>query len=167
MADGTDQEARIFAVDTRFQKLARRPGGVSRQDAIKSAQGKLQEAEPSFDGWVEAELQQLAQAAQRIYDGGGGADAIENAAFHSYQLRNIGTTMQCELITFVAGCLCDVLDSVAAGARCDAESIRCHVDALQLAGQKKYRHLKPEQVPELTAGLRRIGQQIAAKPTAP
>jgi hypothetical protein len=153
MAKDPPDEARIFDVETRFQRLARRPGGVSRQDAIKQAGKKLKDAEPEFDTWLNDELALLAQVLQRIQDDKGDAETIESASFHCYQLRNVGTTMNCELVSFVAGRLCDVLDAIAAGAECDKDSLKCHADALLLARQNKYRHLKPEQVPELTEGL--------------
>lgn len=164
MAKDQPEEARIFAVETRFQKLARRPGGVSRQDAIKQAGKKLKDAEPEFDTWLDDELALLAEALQRIQDGKAGAETIEAANFHCYQLRNVGTTMNCELVSFIAGCLCDVLDTIAAGAEVDKDSLKCHADALLLARQKQYRHLKPEQVPELTAGLRRIVKHVGTQP---
>ena len=165
MAKDQPDEARIFDVETRFQKLARRPGGVSRQDAIKQAGKKLKEAEPGFDTWLDDELTQVAEALQRIGEGNTSAETIEAANFHCYQLRNVGTTMNCELVSFIAGCLCDVLDAIAAGADYDKDSLKCYADALLLARQKKYRHLKPEQVPELTAGLRRIVTQVGTQPT--
>jgi hypothetical protein len=160
MADDKGAEARIFAVETRFQKLARRPGGISRQDAIKHANKKLKDVEPGFDTWLDDELQQITKALRKMQDGNVDAEAIETAGFHCYQLRNVGTTMNCELVSFIAGCLCDLLDAIAAGAEFDKESLKCHADALILARQEKYRHLKPEQVPELTAGLRRVVKQV-------
>lgn len=162
MASNSDQEARVFPVDTRFQKLARRPGGVPRDEALRQAGGKLEEAEGSFDDWLESELRQLVDAIQHIERGNADRDSVEAASFHCYQLRNVGSTMRCELITFVAGSLCDVFDAIIAGASCDIDSIRCHLDSLLLAKQKAYRHLKPEQVPELTAGLRRVAAQVSA-----
>jgi hypothetical protein len=72
--------------------------------------------------------------------------------------------MNCELVSFIAGCLSDVLDTLAAGAACDKQSLKCHADALLLARQKQYRHLKPEQVPALTVGLRRVVKQVGTNP---
>ena len=165
MANDQSDEARVFAVETRFQQLARRPGGVSRQDAIKQANKKLKDAEPGFDTWLDDELRHLALGLQRIQNDSADAGTIEAASFHCRQLRDVGSTMNCELVSFIASCLCDVLDAVAAGAECDKDLLKCHADALLLARQKKYRHLKPDQVPELTAGLRRIVRNVEANPT--
>jgi hypothetical protein len=166
MAEDKSDEARIFAVETSFQKLARRPGGISRQDAIRHASKKLKDVEPGFDTWLDDELRHLALGLQRIQNDSADAATIEAAGFRCRQLRDVGTTMNCELVSFVAGCLSDVLDALAAGAECDKDSIKCHADALLLARQKQYRHLKPEQVPELTAGLRRIARPVETNPAA-
>jgi hypothetical protein len=153
-------EALIFPVETRFQKHAQRPGGVSRQIAITNAYKKLKEIEPGFEMWLDDALQQLAEAVQHILAGAADAGTIETAKLHCYQLCNVAMTMNYELVSFIAGCLSDVLDALAAGAKCDKESVKCHADALLLARQRQYRHLKLEQVPELTAGLRRIVKQV-------
>jgi hypothetical protein len=164
MADKPPEEVRIFAVETSFQKLARRPGGISRQDAIKHANKKLKEAEPGFDTWLDDELRHLALGLQRIQTDNADAGTIEAASFRCRQLSDVGTTMNCELVSFIAGCLSDVLDTLAAGAACDKQSLKCHADALLLARQKQYRHLKPEQVPALTVGLRRVVKQVGTNP---
>jgi len=158
--DKNDQNVRIFSVETRFQKLARRPGGVPRERAIEQAQLKIDEVKPGFDDWVDGELQKLADV---VRDGQApaGMDWIEAANRHSRQLRDVGTTMDYELLTFVAGSLCEMLDAVIAGSECDMESIHCHIDALFLSRQPHFRGVKPDQVPELTSGLRRVSERIS------
>lgn len=164
VAKKTHQEAQVFPLETNFQKLARRPGALTRQEAIEKARKRLDEIEPSFEEWLDNELKQISAAVQRIQDSGADLKNIETATVHCYQVRDIGTTMRCELLTFIASCLCDVLESISAGAECDIESLRCHLDSLILARQDKYRHLKPEQVPELTVGLRRVVEHVGTSP---
>ncbi len=165
MAKNSEKEAQVFPLETDFQKLARRPGAMTRQEAIEKARKRLVEIEPSFEGWLDNELQQISIAVQHIREDSTNQKNVETATLHCYQVRDIGTTMRCELLTFVAGCLCDVLESISAGAECDMESLRCHLDALVLARQDQYRHLKPEQVPELTVGLRRVVEHVGTSPT--
>jgi hypothetical protein len=43
-------DARVFPVVTRFQKMARREGGVSRDKAIEQAQIQIEEVKSNFDG---------------------------------------------------------------------------------------------------------------------
>ena len=49
-------KARIFAVDTRFRQMARRPGGLPREKAIEQAASKIDDAKPGYDVWLRTEL---------------------------------------------------------------------------------------------------------------
>lgn len=159
-----DREARVFAVETRFQRLARRAGGVPRDQAIENAWGHVEEIKPGFDDWVNKELQSLTDVVNSARPDAA-ANWAELANVHARRVRDVGTTMGFELLTYVADSLCEVLDAVAAGAECNMESVTCHIDALFLARQHSYRGVKPDQVPELTRGLRRIVDQVNTSPT--
>ena len=156
MSDDGDREARVFSVETRFQKLARQAGGIPRDEAIEKAWAKVDEIKPGFDEWLDKELQKLADVVKSVQPGNPPSDWVDIANGLSRQLRDVGTTMGFELLTYIANSFCEVLDAIAAGAEYNMESITCHLDALFLARQKSYRSLKPEQVPELTSGLRRV-----------
>jgi hypothetical protein len=52
--------------------------------------------------------------------------------------------------------MCDILEAYIAGAAYDRDVIVCHADAFKLARLEQYRHLQPEDVPEMTAGLLRV-----------
>lgn len=162
MAENADPTARIFPVDTRFQKMARRPGGVPREQAIESAQAEIEQIKPGFEDWLDRELRDLIENA---HAGDAKPDWIEAANFHSRQLRDLGATMGFELLSFVADSLCELLDSIAAGGVCNMDSIVCHTDALILSRQVSHRHLKPEQVPELIRGLRQVTKRATIYPT--
>ncbi len=165
MADnGNDENVKIFPVETTFQKQARRPGGVPRERALKYAAARVEEAKPEFDDWLGKELEALADVVRKMQSGKAPPDWVETANRHSRHLRDIGTTMGSELLTYIAGSLCEILDEIAGGAACNADSIACHVDALFLARQRPYWGLKPEQVPELTAGLRRVVDHVSTSP---
>lgn len=164
MADGDDNEARVFTIETRFQKLARQPGGISREKAIESAAARIEEIKPTFDKWVGSELETLADIVKHAQAGNSQENWIEAANAHSRQIRDAGTTMGSELLTFIATSFCEVLDAVEAGAECNMESITCHVDALFLARQQRYHGMKPQDVPELTSGLRRVVAVVSTTP---
>jgi hypothetical protein len=85
---------------------------------------------------------------------------IETTSFRTRQLRDSAGSLGYELIAFIAGSFCELLDSIEAGSECNMESIVCHVDALMLARQKSYRRMKPDQVPELTRGLQRVVKHV-------
>jgi hypothetical protein len=41
MSDNNSVYARIFPVETNFQKMARRPGGISRERALRNAKTEV------------------------------------------------------------------------------------------------------------------------------
>lgn len=164
MSDTTDRPARVFPVETRFQRMARRAGGIPREKAIESAQARVEENKPGFEDWLNTELAGLIDEVARAQAGTAGPDWIDTANTHSRALRDVGTTMGFELLTYIANSLCEVFDAVADGAELKMESVTCHVDALQLSRQRPYRNMKPEQVPELTSGLKRVVDFVSTSP---
>jgi hypothetical protein len=164
MADNPEIEARIFSPKTRFQTLARRPGGVSRTQAVENAQNRIEEAKLGFDEWLDGELAELIGWIERAKSGEAVEEWIEAAQFHSNQLRDVGTTVGFELLTFIANTLCTILDGIKAGAECNMESLICHIDSLLLIRQKQFRHLRPDQVPELSRGLHRVAESVSIIP---
>jgi hypothetical protein len=154
------EDARVFEVETRFQKLARREGGVPKDKAIEQAQDRIEKVKPSFDHWFDEELRQLTSLIADALAAKAGPDWVEVANARSRQLCDSSGTLGFPMLAFIAKSLCDILDSIEAGAECHMESITCHVDALNLVTQKSYRRLEPEQMPELTDGLRRVVQRV-------
>lgn len=165
MRTNSDKSVRIFPVETQFQKMARREGGIPREKAIEEANAEVEEIKPGFEDWLAKELEILDGIVRTAKAGGAGPDWAEQANHHSRQLRDVGTTMGFVLLTFIAGLLCEILDEITAGAECNMDSVTCHVDSLFLARQEPYRNMRPEQVPELTKGLRRIADKISTLPT--
>jgi hypothetical protein len=163
MADETI-EARVFDVETRFQQLAKRPGALPRDKAIEEAVASIEEKKPGFDEWVLMEMQGLAAAIDTARTGATPDKWVERANVHSRNLRDVGTTMGAELMTFVADALCEVLDGIEAGLPYDLDTLICYFDALILVRQPNYRGVSPDQVPELTRGLRRIADRFSIAP---
>ena len=161
MAKPTKHDARVFAVDTRFQKMARRPGGVPRQQAIERAENYIDELKPEFVNWLDRELQELSAAIEQAEGDASDGSWHERAYRSSCQLRDVGTTMGFELVTFIANNLCRILEVIKLGAAYDRDMIKCHVDALLLVGTEPYRNLSPEQVPEMTGGLQRVFELVS------
>jgi hypothetical protein len=161
---GAKSDAHVFPVETRFQTMAKREGGMPREKAIEQAQHEIEGVKRRFDNWLGDELQELRRLMKKAEDAEAGAEWIETANFHSRQLRDSALTLNFELLAFVAGSLCEILDSIEAGSECNMEAVTCHVESLLLAGQASYRHLKPEQVPALTSGLLRVVKRVTAQP---
>jgi hypothetical protein len=153
--------ARIFPVDTRFQQMARRSGGVSREQAIERAQLALEHVKPAYEqDFLEREVSGLTELVKKVEAGQEEPGWLETTTFRTRQLRDSAGSLGYELITFIAGSLCELLDSIEAGGECNMESIVCHVDALMLARHRQYRRMRPEQVPELTKGLQRVVKHV-------
>ena len=125
--------ARIFAVDTRFQRLARRPDGVSRKHAIALAQRHLDELKSEFAVWLDQKMKDLAGSLLQFADNSRDRPALERAYGLCCELRDVGTTMGFELISSVAESFCDILEACKAGAPYDKAKIDRHLDELSLA----------------------------------
>jgi hypothetical protein len=80
------------------------------------------------------------------------------------QVQDVGTTMGFGLVTFVANALYEILETVKAGAPYDKDMVTCHVDALFFVTREPYRNMSPDDVPELTAGLRRLADIASISP---
>lgn len=156
MTDKPQPNVRIFAVKTRFQEMARRPGGVPRELAIQQADSQIEDFRTEYVDWIDLELQELMRALRAVEGGQADDMQIEPIYRRCRQLRDTGTTMGLSLVSFISDNLCKVLDTVKAGAPYDAEVIKCHMDALSLAKKEGYRKMSPEQVPEMTSGLHRM-----------
>ena len=159
----TNHEAHVFYPDTRFERQARRPGGVLREKALQRAQASVDEMKVGFPDWLDRELQELSAMIAQLNSED--KSALDRAYLSCAQLRDVGATMGYELVTFVAKNLCDILDALKAVAIYDKNMIDCHVNALYLARTEAYRSLRPEQVPEMALGLRRVVELASTNQT--
>jgi hypothetical protein len=164
MSSDTKREARTFFVDTRFQRMARRPGGVPRAQALENAQARIEEHKPEVEAWLDRELQALVDVVRSAQAGTAEPQWTEAVELHSRQLRDIGATIGFELLTFVAGNLCDIVEGTKADDQRNMESIACHVDALLLARQRQYRNMRLEQLPDLIKGLCLVAENASIHP---
>jgi hypothetical protein len=162
MSKAENPDARVFAVDSRFHQMARREGGVARDQAIEQARLEIEEAKSHFDDWLAIELKEFTNLISKLGAAQADANWIKLANHHSRQLRDSATILGFELLSYVAGSLCEILDAIEAGGACNMASITCHVESLLLAGQPSYRHMKPAQVPDLTDGLQRVVRRVTA-----
>jgi hypothetical protein len=148
--------ANLFYPDTRFERLARRPGGIERDAALQRAQAAVDDLKPDFSNWINSEFDVLNAALADVASDPNDKDALQRAFHSCAQLRDVSGTMGYDLVTFVARTLCDILEAYIAGAAYDKEVVECHSNAFMLARLEQYRHLTPDQVPEMTEGLLRV-----------
>ncbi|MGE0284398.1 MAG: hypothetical protein AB7P20_27805, partial [Rhizobiaceae bacterium] len=159
-----ESEATIFFADTRFERLARRPGGISREEALERAQSAVEEMKTDFTGWIDQQYSELGASLADVARDPGDKEALERAHQKCAYLRDVGSTMGYTLVTFVATTLCDILEAYIAGAPFDKDVTDCHMDAFLLARTDEYRHRRPEEVPELANGLLRVVEVASIVP---
>jgi hypothetical protein len=166
MPEAYDSEVRIFLANTRFEQMARRPGGVPRERAVAQAQAKINELKSDFSDWLEKELQELAEAISIFESDLSDESSLERAYRNTLQLEAVCAPMGYELVTFVAGNLCTIFAAFKNGSPYDKGIVDCHINAFLLAKADQYRNLAPEDVPEMTNGLRQV-VELAGKNSAP
>jgi hypothetical protein len=145
--------------------MTQREGGIPRDKAIERARIEIERAKSHFDGWLNGQLKELQKLIKTVDSAELTAEWLKTANFHSHQLRDSAVILNFDLLAFVAGSLCEILDSIEAGGECSVESIICHIESVLLASRVSYRHLKPEQVPELTEGLIQVAKRAVARPS--
>jgi hypothetical protein len=160
----TTQAAAIFFPDTRFERMARRSGGMTRDEAVKAAQQQLEEMKSEFEPWLDGQLQELRRALSGHGDGSPFVPPMESGQRICVEVQDVGTTMGFGLVTFVANALFEILETVKAGAPYDKDMVDCHVNTLFFVTREPYRNMSPEDVPELSSGLRRLADIASISP---
>lgn len=156
MTEQSSREANIFFVETNFQKLARRPGAIPRDKAIANAQANIDTLKKEFPDWLDNKLDELCAAIQPLETNPHDLGLMREAYQRCSHLQDVGATMGYELVTFIARIMCEYFEAVMAGAPYCTETVNLHLDALTLASKPPYCHLRPDQLPEMTGGLRRV-----------
>jgi hypothetical protein len=134
MPGSAGDEDPLIPVTTRFHSLVRRPGGVSRERAIQSAEAQLGELQPQFGEWLDRELKLLIAAIPaESPEVTSKAPWLDAAYQHCRAIRDVGATMGFELLTFAANNLCDIIEIVHSGVDCPFDAVESQVQALLLA----------------------------------
>jgi hypothetical protein len=153
-------EARIFPVDTNFQRMARRPGGVTRNPAMERAETKIAEVRVDFNKWL---MESWPNSQTRLRWRANGRSIRSGSPTFPTAAGSCATlpTMRFELLSFVAASLCDLLDSINVKDEFPVDTTVCHLNSLTLAARLQFRGLRPEQAPDLTKGLRLLVRMLA------
>jgi hypothetical protein len=148
--------AREFYTETNFQKQARRPGGIARDQAVKNAVANIEMLKPSFEDWLNEQINALVKSIPKGGSIPAGLSWIDAADINSQRLADVAATMDYRFMSFVAKNLSLIFDAIRNGAEYRGDVIECHINALRLSRQQQYRELRSEDLPELSEGLRRI-----------
>ena len=165
MFDKSDNKVREFYVESNFQKMARRPGGISRDQALSRADTNIDAIKLNFTTWLDEQLNDFFNL---IPDQGSAEFQkmawIDAADIYSQRLADVAATMDYQFVSFVANNLCMIFEAIKRGAEHNREIITCHINALHLARQQQYRGMRPQDLPELAEGLRNILNSPSLQP---
>jgi len=127
----------VFPVRTNFHALARRPGGIPREQAIEAAEQHLHKMHPEFTAWLDQELAEILKIIPQSTDEVTSNDPwIEAANDHCRAVRDVAATMGFYLVTFAANNLCEAFDTIRSGVSYPLEAIERDFKALLLARQE-------------------------------
>jgi chemotaxis protein histidine kinase CheA len=143
--------------------MATRPGGVPRDQAIRSADTSIEEMKPEFVGWADNKVKELIEAIRLIERHPDDGARIDASYRNCRELRDVGATMGFDLVTAVADNLCEILDALKSGAAYHKDAIDCHIDALALSISAPYCNYRRDQLPEMMDGLTRIVRNMSEK----
>lgn len=155
-AESAKSDARVFRVNTQFQVMARRPGGVPKEKAIENANRFVEQAKPEMLRWMKEQVALLDVAIGKIEEDPGAASQIEQAQDLSRQVRDIGTTLGFSLLTFVANNLNEIFETMKQRTYFRKDIVSCHQLALRLSLLEEYRLMNPDNLPELKDGLLQV-----------
>ena len=142
---------------TRFHRLAKRAGGISRDEAIKRSDTFLETAKSKYHEWVAEDVQRLEKAlaalrGQTVPD----PEALENAYHRTRVIRDLGDTMGYPLITVVADSLCELLHRFKNANVYSEPAVDTHFWSLMLVSAPTYKGGEKEETDNLLSGLRRV-----------
>ncbi len=156
MSSQNTTSAKIFLANTQFEKLAKRPGGVSREDAIKSAFSNIDRLKADAIFWIRQGVVRLDQAIQDTWISADDAARFDFAITLSASLRDVGATVGFPLLTFVCNNLCEILETQKSGVKLRKDIIDVHRMALMLSAQDKYRKSNLDDLPIFKSGFEKI-----------
>ncbi|MCC6949325.1 MAG: hypothetical protein IT539_16320 [Bradyrhizobiaceae bacterium] len=134
---GSDDDAFVFPVRTHFHAMARRPGGIPREQAIEAAESHLHELHHEFKEWLDQELAEIAKILPQSADEVTSDDPwVEAAHARCQAVRDTAATMGFYLVTFAANNLCEAFDTIRSGIEYPLDAIDRDFKTLLLARQE-------------------------------
>ena len=148
---------KVVDVESRLSKLALKPGGVSKADAIANASTAIDGLRTDYPDWLEKDLASLQEAIAVANENGGEDRAALDAIYRkAAQIRDLGTSFDFPLITAAADSLCELVYRLIENQAYDSRSIDCHVTALNYLKQPKSQTADDKQSMPLVRGLKAL-----------
>ena len=145
-----------------LEQRARLPGGISRHRALQNARNELNRLKPQLSTYITEECTSLEVALSAAGIPGPHQQAsIRAAHVASQRLHDVAEPMGFILVALIAKNLCEIFEIASEVKIAYPRAVLdCHFDALRLVQQRRYRDLRPQDLPELTGGLARAVQLV-------
>lgn len=151
MIASSAQSFRLVTIETRFEALARRPGGVPRSSAIATAKSNIETVAPEHTRALAAKIESLEKWLDDLLP----KSLVSTAGpflDELYELRDISATIGFPSVALIADALCKLLDR--AGGKSRNAIVSCFVRSLSLCMRREYRETEQPEVQRLVANLK-------------
>jgi hypothetical protein len=130
--------------------------GLTHDQAVESASAELEKLKVGFAGWLDTQVVQLRRSAAEAKTSSDDAPNVEAVYRHSSDIRDVAAPMDFPLAGFVADNLCRIIELTRKGSMAyPSEMVDCHVGAITLTSQARYRGVMPSDQPALIEDLNR------------
>ncbi len=152
-----NKKAKVIGAESRLSQLALRPGGVSRDVAVESANAAVDDLRTDYPKWLESDLAALQDLILNTHaNGGQDREELEEIYRKAAQIRDLGTSFDFPLITAAADSLCELIYRLMESSAYDSRGIDCHVKALKYLKRPKSQADKDDQALPLVRGLKAL-----------
>jgi hypothetical protein len=142
--------ARIFKTENRLAKIARLPGGKTIDEAVRSAEQRIESVRDKCVAALAAKAERLAEIAAG--DRGAGADATLEGLYNtSNAIFGVACVYDLDALSEAACSLCDLIHGFRSGEAVNWQAIDVHVDGIRLLAMGY-----TDGVESIMAGLRRV-----------
>jgi hypothetical protein len=142
--------ARIFKVENRLAKIARQPGGKSIEEAVRTAELRIESVRDKCVAALATKAERLAEIAAG--DRGEGGQATLDGLYNtSNAIFGVACVYDLDALSEAACSLCDLVYGFRSGQAVNWQAIDVHVDGIRLLASGY-----SEGAASILAGLRRV-----------
>jgi hypothetical protein len=123
--------AKVFKVENRLAKLARSPGGKTVEEAVTSAEQRIESVRERCVAALALKAEQLAALAAGDR-GGGAAETLDGLYNLSNAIFGVAGVYELDALAEAACSLCDLLHGFRTGERVNWSAVDVHVDGIRL-----------------------------------
>ena len=150
-------QVRVFSIKNRLAELARRPGGLTVDEAVRAAETRLDSIRDQCVASLAGRAADLSAEAARLR--GAGEDADFEALYRmSNAIYGVAAPFELRGLAEVASGLCDLIDGFRRGEPVSWEAVEVHVDGVRLLVVGGEQHAEP-----IFEGLRRVRSRLAGQ----